>query len=60
MPIFEYECQECGRRFEQFVTATRKATCPQCHSETLKKLVSAVGPIGGRGGSGGYSGWGGG
>lgn len=60
MPMFEYECQQCGRRFEMFVSAGRKAACPQCHSEELKKLISTVGWIGGRGGSGGHSTWGGG
>ena len=53
MPMFEYECQECGRRFETFVTASRKTLCPQCQSEKLKKLVSAVGRIGGRSSAGG-------
>lgn len=60
MPMFEYRCEECGRRFETFVTATRRPECPQCGSHDLQKLVSAPGRIGGRGGSGGRSGWGGG
>ncbi len=53
MPMFEYRCVECGRRFEAFVTASRKAACPACKSEKLEKQVSAVGRIGSRGGASG-------
>jgi len=60
MPMFEYECQACGRRFETFVTASRKPACPTCQSEDLRKLVSTLGRIGGRGDSGGYPSVGGG
>jgi putative FmdB family regulatory protein len=60
MPMFEYQCRECGQRFEAFVTASRKPVCPNCQSEDLRKLVSALGRIGGRGGAGGYPSFGGG
>ena len=53
MPMFEYRCADCGRRFETFVTASRKAACPACKSERLEKQVSTVGRIGSRGGAGG-------
>jgi len=41
MPLFEYVCQQCGRRFEAFVTGGRTAACPGCGSSDLEKLVSA-------------------
>lgn len=47
MPLFEYECTDCGRRFEAFVTPSRKATCPSCDGDRLEKLVSRVGRVGG-------------
>lgn len=47
MPLFEYECADCGRRFEAFVTASRQVTCPTCQSDRLEKLVSRLGRIGG-------------
>ena len=59
MPMFEYRCEDCGRRFEVFVTASRRASCPQCNSENLKKQVSTLGRIG-SGGWGGSGSWGGG
>lgn len=46
MPIFEYLCQDCGREFEAFVTADRKAACPGCHGANLGKLLSRPGMVG--------------
>ena len=43
MPIYEYECGNCGRHFEKFVLSARAADpkCPVCGSENVKKSVSA-------------------
>ena len=46
MPIFEYACRHCGRHFEAFVTASRAASCPECHGEDLDKLLSSPGMVG--------------
>lgn len=46
MPLFEYQCRECGRSFEAFVTGERKAACPGCHGENLAKLLSRPGMVG--------------
>lgn len=42
MPIYEYECQSCGKRTEvlQRMDEAPLAACPQCGGE-VKKLVSA-------------------
>ncbi len=40
MPLFEYTCRRCGRRFEALVTASRQAACPGCESTDLEKLFS--------------------
>ena len=45
MPIYEYECGDCGHRLEvlQRITDDRLTTCPSCSKDALKKLVSPVG-----------------
>lgn len=42
MPIYEYQCQKCGRHLEalQQVSEPPLTTCPDCSGE-LKKLLSA-------------------
>ena len=46
MPIFEYACRECSRRFEAFVTVERTPGCPSCGSTALDKLLSSPGMVG--------------
>lgn len=42
MPTYEYECQECGFRFEKFqsMIAERIKECPECHGK-VKRLIGA-------------------
>lgn len=44
MPIYEYQCQECGHKLEklQKVTDDPLKDCPACNRPCLDKLVSAV------------------
>ena len=46
MPLFEYECRDCGKPFEAFVTADRAPECPACHGHDLTKLLSSPGMVG--------------
>ncbi len=41
MPIFEYKCEECGKRFEAIVIGSRKPECPKCHSKKLEQQLSS-------------------
>ena len=45
MPIYEYECSNCGHQFEtmQKMSEAPLKECPQCHQSTLNKLVSSAG-----------------
>lgn len=43
MPIFEYRCRSCGRRFEKLVRGREKVTCPECGRGALDKLFSVFG-----------------
>jgi|GEM_PF-287390 len=44
MPIYEYQCPDCGHRFEklQKVSEGPVTLCPSCGEEHVKKLVSAT------------------
>ncbi len=51
MPIYEYQCQHCGKRVSLFIrsfAAAREARprCPKCQSEDLRRLVSRVSVVG--------------
>lgn len=46
MPVFEYRCAECGRRFSALVGMSAEpddARCPACGSLQTTKLVSRPG-----------------
>lgn len=41
MPIYIYECQNCGKTFEKFVRRRKEEEdlkCPHCNDKILKKL----------------------
>jgi putative FmdB family regulatory protein len=42
MPTYEYECQECGHRFEEFQNMKDKplTTCPTCGG-SVRRLLGA-------------------
>ena len=44
MPIYEYQCEQCGHKLEklQKISDEPLKTCPQCGNQSLKKLVSAA------------------
>lgn len=41
MPTYDYECQSCGHRFDQFqnMSAEPLRDCPSCGEPALKRLV---------------------
>ena len=45
MPIYEYQCQQCGHRLEilQKMTEAPLTQCPKCDKSALEKLVSPAG-----------------
>jgi putative FmdB family regulatory protein len=47
MPIYEFECEECGSRFEELVAADAALPpCPSCASTRIVRLISQVAPPG--------------
>lgn len=52
MPVYEYQCERCGRAFELFVRSAggrNEPECPHCGSTEVKKAISLFG-VGGTGG----------
>jgi len=45
MPIYEYECNDCGHKLEaiQKLSDDPLKDCPDCGQGSLKKLISAAG-----------------
>ncbi|MFT3865351.1 MAG: zinc ribbon domain-containing protein [Solirubrobacterales bacterium] len=47
MPIYEFECEGCGERFEELVAASvGSVPCPACGGERTRRLISTVSPPG--------------
>jgi putative FmdB family regulatory protein len=48
MPIYEYECSQCGHCFEKLMFAgddDRELKCPACGAPQIRKLVSCAGTL---------------
>ena len=44
MPLYEFECLDCGERFEALVLRGSDApACPACKSAKLEQLISLFG-----------------
>ncbi len=47
MPIYEFECERCGERFEELVAAgSADVACPSCGATEARRLLSNVSPPG--------------
>ncbi len=43
MPLYEYECEDCGERFEKLTSASKKdeaSECPECGSANTGRVLS--------------------
>ena len=48
MPTYEYECQQCGHRFEEFqsIAADPRQICPEANCQgPVKRLISMGGGL---------------
>ena len=43
MPTYDYACNACGHRFEEFqsITADPLKTCPKCKKKKLERLIGS-------------------
>jgi putative FmdB family regulatory protein len=57
MPIFEYLCKQCGKRFEAIVYGGKRPACPSCQGRKLEQQLSVFAVAGGsKSGSSDFSG----
>ncbi|MBZ5607292.1 MAG: zinc ribbon domain-containing protein [Acidobacteriia bacterium] len=40
MPLYEFECLDCGQNFEALVRDATPPVCPECQSQNLEQLLS--------------------
>ncbi|MEF2146213.1 MAG: zinc ribbon domain-containing protein [Desulfovibrionaceae bacterium] len=49
MPIHEYHCKACGKRFEEIVQSDEKnPRCPLCGGAQTKRMLSAPSALSGK------------
>ena len=46
MPLYEFECQACGARFEELVPPGGTAPCPACGGDAVRRVFSAIAEAG--------------
>jgi putative FmdB family regulatory protein len=46
MPIYEFECEGCGARFEELVATEADVVCEACGSGRIRRLYATVAPPG--------------
>ncbi len=47
MPIYEFDCEDCGNRFEELVADDAPGPgCPECGSARTRRRMSAISPPG--------------
>jgi putative FmdB family regulatory protein len=47
MPVYTYQCENCGVRFDRYQKFTEQtlAWCPECGKKSLRKVYSPVGIV---------------
>lgn len=50
MPLYEYECRACDKRFDKLVSAATAddAECPRCGAREARRLISVIAGMTGR------------
>jgi putative FmdB family regulatory protein len=42
MPIYGYDCNECGHQFQKLVRSSDTPACPSCNSTDLTRQLSLI------------------
>ena len=41
MPLYDFQCRNCGHRFDDLVRQASDAVCPECDSRKVERLISS-------------------
>ncbi len=44
MPLFDFQCSDCQKQFEELVIGSESPACSNCGSQNVERLVSAPSP----------------
>jgi putative FmdB family regulatory protein len=44
MPLYEFECEQCGSRFEELLRSGDAAACPECGSSATRRRYTPPSP----------------
>jgi putative FmdB family regulatory protein len=42
VPLYEFRCRRCGKRFEELTGPTADASCPACGAEGPERLFAPI------------------
>jgi putative FmdB family regulatory protein len=45
VPLYEYKCRKCGKRFEELVKIGETPECPRCHDPRPEQLFSMTAAV---------------
>jgi putative FmdB family regulatory protein len=44
MPLYDFQCDACGERFEELTAADATPRCPTCGAVDTRRLLSQIAP----------------
>lgn len=49
MPMYEYECEKCGKKFAEILTVSehdkQRMQCPKCASKQVRQVIEPFTPV---------------